>query len=216
MKIAKKLIIALAVIILLVIVATFISIKYEEHRNKSDQALAVECKRDVNMEQYGIEEFYDRKYFLVESSPKSRSTEDYYNRAFQLKTDIDNLEISESGVFESVDAFDYWSDAYDTLRTNKYIHLFLTMKKPYYRAAQDELEIHQELIDEVVAGTHKWSESYVPTWSINRETLELTKWKTAGDLSKSVAYSCEKIDPLILHNRVKASEEKAKGGVKKI
>ena len=90
------------------------------------------------------------------------------------------------------------------------------MKKPYYRAAQDELEIHQELIDEVVAGTHKWSNSYIPTWSINRETLELTKWRTAGDLSKSVAYSCEKIDPLILHNRVKTSEEKAKGGEKKI
>jgi len=212
MKIAKKLIIALAVIILLVIVATFISIKYEEHRNKSDQALAVECKRDASIE-LGIDEFYEVRFFLIESSPKSRSTEDYYNRAFQLRTDVDNSEIADSGIKGT---FHYWSDAYDTLRTNKYIHLFLTMKKPYYRAAQDELEIHQELIDEVVAGTHKWSNSYIPTWSINRETLELTKWRTAGDLSKSVAYSCETIDPLILHNRVKASEEKAKGGEKKL
>lgn len=212
MKIAKKVIIALAVIILLVIAITFITNKYEENQNKSDQALAVECKRDASIE-LGIDEFYEVRFFLIESSPKSRSTEDYYNRAFQLRTDVDNSEIADSGIKGT---FHYWSDAYDTLRTNKYIHLFLTYKKPYYRAAQDELEIYQELIDEVVAGTHKWTHSYVPTWSINRETLELTKWKTAGDLSKSVAYSCEKIDPLILHNRVKASEEKAKGGVKKI
>lgn len=219
MKIAKKVIIALAVIVLLVIAITFISIKYEENQKKSDQALALDCAKayDGDLEKYDIDwDIFQHHYFLIESSPESRSTEDYYKRAFQLISDVDYEIIDEK--IANVEGFDFWSDSYGISRTNKYIHLFdwLETDRNVYKLAQDKLEIHEELIDEIVAGRHEYRRSFIPTFSINRETLKLTKWNTVKSLSASMDYVCKEIDPSILHNRVKASEEKAKGGLKKI
>lgn len=217
LDILKKVIIGIVIFSVLMLLGAYLYMKYDEHREKADQSIAFDCKtpEDEIAEKYNLDELHSYKYFLIESSPKSRSTKDYYSRAFEQEIDND-YELIEDDV--KIDSYYYWSDAYGILRTNKYIHLFewLSSNRYFYEIAQDKLEIHQELIDEIAAGNHDYKKDLIPSFSFNRETLELTDWNTAKSLNSSPVYSCEEIDSRILFKRVKETEIKAKGGDKKL
>ena len=226
MKIVKKLIIASVVVIVITIAVSLAYMKYEEHQEQADQSIALQCVMpDLELgKKYGLESVNMYYSFLIQSPPRTRSTKDYYQRAYQLITDID-YEITEDDV--EIDAFYSWSGAYGTMRTNKYIHLFdyvsaeksiyqVAAEKYYYKKAQDKLAIHEELIDEVAAGRHDYDKSFIPSFSFDRETLELTDWNTAKSLNSSSIYSCEEIDPAILWKRVRDTESKVYSGDKKI
>ena len=217
MRIAKKVIIASVVFIVITIAVSFAYMKYEEHQNISDQSIALEClnSRDDIAKKYDLDEIYETAFFLIESSPESRSTENYYRIGYQLITDLD-YDITEDNI--DIDDYHFWSDPYAIMRTNKYIHLFnwVSAEKYYYKKAQDKLQIHEELIDEVAEGRQEYDPAFIPLYSFNRETLEVTKWNTAKSLSSSDKFSCKEIEPSILHNRVKKTQDKATSGEKKI
>ena len=220
LDILKKVIIGIVIFSVLMLLGAYLYMKFEEHREKADESIALDCKHtneklNEAMKKYGIDELHVYKYFLIESSPKSRSTKDYYSKAFEQIIDND-AQITEDDV--KIDSYYYWSDAYGILRTNKYIHLFewVASNRYFYEIAQEKLEIHEELIDEIAAGNHDYKKDLIPSFSFNRETLELTDWRTATSLDSSLVYSCKEIDSRILFKRVKETEIKAKGGDKKL
>lgn len=218
MKIAKKVIIALAVIILLVIAATFISIKYEENKNEIDQIVAIECTTNFKGTS-SFQEYDLNTYYLLESSPKSRSTRDFY-KAVQmiyedfivppLGTDIDEFNKNK----------DYFmGKVLQVVRTNKYIVLFETgFKKRDFKTQQDALPFPKEFIDEVQDFPSLYNEKFNIKniqAAFNRETLERVSWYSIEPSNPNIK-QCKEVDPLVPLNKVRETEKRAINKEKKI
>lgn len=218
MKIAKKLIIALAVIILLVIVVTFISVKYEENKDKVDEVVALECPfvEDWNSNPVSY------AYYMLQSSRGSRESSNYYKDAYLIETDFEVPPIG-SDIEKYKSELEYYiDDEFLVIRTNKYIHLFESLYKSLkFIDKQDELPDPKELVDQKMRGSWEELDEYVPNLSFNRETLERTYW-TRVETGKAyyeiepLIKDCKEVDPSIPLNLVWEYIDKAAGGEKKI
>ena len=212
-KFVKKLGKGFAVVVVLIVVVTFISIQYQEYRDISNMETALECDKTGGelMADLTSEDSFNHHYFILFSSPDSRSTEDYYKAAVKMISDT-NLDP------ENLKTFHEFSDIYVVTRTNKYIHLFdqKSLTKYEFKEKQKKLSIQKEYVDELVLGNIFNDIKGLPSYSFNRETLENTFWWDARKPKDALKYPCRTIDPSIVFEMVRQSEAAATSGVKKI
>lgn len=226
MKIAKKVIIALAVIILLAVVITFIIVKYEESKNKVDEVVALECPA-VSVEGNSGEMIdISYTYYMLQSSRGSRETSNYYKNAYTIATDFAVPPFGSSD--EDKEKFkkerEYYKDEeYIVIRSNKYIHFFSSLYTSLkFLEQQSEFPPHKELADIKPQGTYEALDNYFPYHSFNRETVEKIFWdrekqdNTDWWKIKPFKTQCKEVDPSIPLNLVKQTIDKAAGGEKKI
>lgn len=218
MKIAKKLIIALAVIILLAVAITYLSVKYEENKDKVDEVVALECPfvRDWNDNPVSF------KYYMLQTSRGSRETSNYYKDAFLIETDFSVPPLSSDIEKYKSELRYYIDDEFLVIKTNKYIHLFESLYKSLkFIDKQDELPNPKELVDQNLRGSYQELDEYLPRVSFNRETLERAYWirEETGKAFyevKPLVQECKEVDPSIPLNLVKEFIDEAAGGEKKI
>ena len=88
-KFVKKLGKGFAVVVALIVVGTFISVQYQEYRDISNMETALECDKTGGelMADLTGEDSFNHHYFILFSSPDSRSTEDYYKAAVKMISD---------------------------------------------------------------------------------------------------------------------------------
>jgi len=212
-KFVKRLGKGFAVVVALIVVGTFISVQYQEYRDKINVRTALECDNAGGELLAGItgDDSFNHHYYILFSSPDSRSTEDYYKGAVKLISDTNSDP-------ENLKTFHEFSDFYAVTRTNKYIHLFNQeyRNKYYFKQEQEKLPIHKEYVDEMVLGNLFDDIKGSPTYSFNRETLEKTYWWDARNPKDAWKYPCRTIDPSIVFEMVRQSEAAATSGVKKI
>lgn len=215
MKIAKKVIIALAVIILLAIAITYLSVKYEENKNKVDEVVALECP-------FIGDPPVSFAYYMLQSSRGSRESSDYYKDAYLIETDF-SVPPLNSDIEKFKSELEYYiDDEFLVIKTNKYIHLFESLYRSLkFIDKQDELPNPKELVDQKLRGSYQELDEYLPDVSFNRETLERIYW-TRIETGKAyyeidpLVQECKEVDPSIPLNLVKQNIDKAAGGEKKI
>ena len=162
---------------------------------------------------------------MLQSSRGSRETSNYYKNAYTIATDFAVPSYGSSD--EDIEKFkierEYYIDKeFIVIRTNKYIHFFSSLYTSLkFIDKQDKLPDPKELLDQNLRGSYKELNEYVPTVSINRETLVKSNWQ---EIETGKAYyeimpansDCKEVDPSMPLNLVKQTIDKAAGGEKKI
>lgn len=216
MKIAKRLTRVLVAIVVVVTLVTIGWYLYQEQTDKVDQVVALEC-RESGRPKAAMDVYKGLPtYYLLESSAKSRSKNDfYYKSAYVIKTDweIPTIEEANEGFVDSKD-FYIEEVEYSVIRSNKYIHLFDSLYGALkYIDAQSELPISKEVIEEAEDFDYleKVLDNQLPNVSFNRETLERSSY-----FLTSKKRACIEVEPSVALNRVKETNKRVTGGEKKI
>jgi hypothetical protein len=220
MKIAKKLTKVLVVIIVVVTLVTLGWYLYQEQTDKVDQVVALEC-RESGRPKAAMDVYKGLPtYYLLESSAKSRSKNDFYKSAYVIKTDWEIPPLAEANE-DFVDSKDFYIEEveYSVIRSNKYIHLFDSLYATVkYIEAQSELPISKEVIEEAEDFDYfeKVLDYQVPNVSFNRETLERSRFVNMFGVPNVKKRACIEVEPSVAFNRVKQTNERVTGGEKKI
>ena len=162
MKIAKKLTVGLVGIIVVVFAITFISAKYEQKQNEVDQFIALECDGGTaTIVESGKQVRFPEQYYILRSSKKSRSEDDYYKNAITVKTDFHWYEVDEP-----LPEMDWYVEGeYQVIRTANYTHLFKHLADALeFIKKQEKLPPHKDAYAQGLPVN--------PTASFNRATLE--------------------------------------------
>mgnify|MGYP007047681967 CR=1 FL=1 len=202
MKIVKKLTVGLVGIIVVVLAITYIPTKYEENQNKTDQYIALECAGMI-MAANSTKMQYQAptKYFILESSKKSRSEDNYYKKAIGIEAEFEWFPVEEP-----LPILDYFVQGeYTVIRTAKYIHLFKFLVDALeFIDQQEKLPMHKDALEE--------GKPVLTTMSFDRETLERVYW---GFLEEKLnRQQCKEVSVDVPYNLVKKTEERAMSGNK--
>ena len=204
MKIVKKLTVGLVGIIVVVLAITYIPTKYEENQNKTDQYIALECSPMI-MAANSTKKQYQAptKYFILESSKKSRSEDNYYKKAISIEAEFEWFPVEEP-----LPILDYFvQQEYTVIRTAKYIHLFKFLVDALeFIDQQEKLPMHKDAFEE--------GKPVKPWMSFDRKTLESVNWNYEKD--DLLRFQCKEVSVDIPYNLVKKTEERAMSGVKKL
>ena len=202
MKIVKKLTVGLVGIIVVVLAITYIPTKYEENQNKTDQYIALECSPMI-MAANSTKKQYQAptKYFILESSKKSRSEDNYYKKAISIEAEFEWFPVEEP-----LPILDYFvQEEYTVIRTAKYIHLFKFLVDALeFIDQQEKLPMHKDALEE--------GKPVLTTMSFDRETLERVYRGFVEE--KLNRQQCKEVSVDVPYNLVKKTEERAMSGNK--
>lgn len=200
----KKLTVGLVGIIVVVLAITYIPTKYEENQNKVDQYIALACAGEkMTVAKSGKQMQTPTRYYILQSSKKSRSEDNYYKKAISIETEWKPFPVGEP-----LPVLDWYvKSEYTVIRTAKYTHLFKFLVDALeFIDQQEKLPMHKDAFEE--------GKPVKPWMSFDRKTLESVNWNYEKD--DLLRFQCKEVSVDIPYNLVKKTEERAMSGVKKL